>query len=141
MKAKTHINEDGYRVFDDSGKYVHRWVAKKKYGDNIDGKEIHHIDGDKTNNEKSNLILLEKEDHYYLTKYENRKKFIASIIVGLAVFYLIIINLLNYTSILNKEVSTSWARTSVYFILIIALELKYGFIDKWFIRRKKEENR
>lgn len=137
MKAKTYINKKGYRAFSDSGKLVHRWVASKKYGKKaIEGKEIHHIDGNKLNNEKSNLIVLNQDDHYNLSQYENRNKFITTIIIYLAIFYLIIIWTLMYTNVLNGDISLSLARMSVYAILMVALELKYGFIKKW-IRNPK----
>ena len=135
---KTKLNENGYLVFNDGeARLVHRWVAEKKYGkDKIQGKEIHHIDNDKKNNEKSNLLLLEKEDHYYLTKHENKVKLLLDLIIYLTLFYIITINLLNYTSFLNKEVSLAFVRVSVYVVLFVALELKYGFIEKM-IRRPK----
>jgi len=67
MKTKTDKN--GYLIFEDSGNFVHRWVVEKKYGkEEIKGKHIHHIDGHKANNEKSNLLLIDKGDHYNLTK-------------------------------------------------------------------------
>ena len=132
MKAKTYINREGYRAFSDSGKLVHRWVATKKYGHKeVEGKEVHHIDGNKLNNEKSNLIILNKEDHYNLSQYENRNKFITTIIIYLAIFYLIIIWILMFSNFLNRDISLALARMSVYAILIVALELKYGFIKKW----------
>jgi len=137
MKAKTCISKNGYRVFSDSGKLVHRWVAIKKYGKKeIEGKEIHHIDGDKLNNEKSNLILLNKEDHYNLSQYENRNKFLISIIIYLALFYLIIICTLMYSNFLNREIALTLVRLSVFVTLMVTLELKYGFIEKW-IRNPK----
>ncbi len=137
MKAKTYINKEGYRAFSDSGKLVHRWVAGKKYGKKeIEGKEVHHIDCNKLNNEKPNLILLNKEDHYNLSQYENRNKFITTIIIYLAIFYLITIWMLMYSNFLNGDIPLALARMSVYAILIVALELKYGFIKKW-IRNPK----
>ncbi len=68
---KTYVDDIGYLRFKDTNKLVHRWVAEKKYGkEAIKGMEIHHIDGEKTNNNKDNLILLMKEDHYLLQEYE-----------------------------------------------------------------------
>ena len=136
MAADTEINKEGYLVFKDSKKPVHRWVAKQKYGDETDGKEVHHIDGNKLNNNKENLILLSKEDHFYLTQYNNKKNFITDILIWLILFYLILINLLMYTKILNQEVSLVFARTSVFIALIVAVELRYGFVEKW-IRKKR----
>ncbi len=135
----THIDDKGYRVFNDSGRYVHRWKGETKYGkEKIKGKDIHHIDSDKTNNQYSNLILLNKEDHYNLTQYENRKKVILSIIIGLSLFYLITINLVNYTKLLNYNIAVSLARISVFIILFLALELKYNWLRRW-IRNPKSK--
>ena len=53
MGEKTELNDQGYLVFKDSGKLVHRWKAAKKYGhEKIDGKEI----------PDAILIELDKED-------------------------------------------------------------------------------
>jgi hypothetical protein len=41
-----------------------------------------------------------------------------------------------YSTFLNSEIALTLARLSVYVILIVALELKYGFIEKW-IRNPK----
>ncbi|MBU0459497.1 MAG: HNH endonuclease [Nanoarchaeota archaeon] len=102
MKAKTEKNSEGYLIFKNSGKYVHRWLAEKKYGkESIKDKHIHHIDGDKTNNKRSNIVLLSKEDHYDITQHENRSKLLTDFIIYLSLIYLITINLLMYTTILK----------------------------------------
>lgn len=73
-EKKTEMGEDGYLVFKDSGKHVHRWKAEKKYGkEAIKGKEVHHIDGDKLNNKEHNLILLRKNDHYLLHEFQRKQ--------------------------------------------------------------------
>jgi hypothetical protein len=76
--GKTIINEDGYLEFKDTGKLVHRWIAEKKYGkEKVKQKIIHHLDGNKINNSKDNLIIIDsKEDHYLIEKYaSNLKKY------------------------------------------------------------------
>jgi hypothetical protein len=65
---ETRYNSSGYQQFKDknTGKwiYTHRRVAEKMVGGGIyPGREVHHKDGDKTNNRRSNLILLSKADH------------------------------------------------------------------------------
>lgn len=58
--------ENGYQYFKDKeGNLIniHRRVAEKKYGKIPEGFIVHHIDGSKTNNRPSNLILLHKKDH------------------------------------------------------------------------------
>ncbi len=137
MKGKTEKDSNGYLIFKDSGKHIHRWVAERKYGkESIEGKHIHHIDGDKTNNKPNNLILLSKEDHYDLSQHENRTKLLTDFIIYLSLIYLVLINLLMHTSILNQEVSLAIARISVLIIFFIALELRQGYIGKW-IRKPK----
>lgn len=86
--SKTKVNNKGYLEFIDSGKLVHIWKAEKKYGvENVRGMHVHHIDGDKRNNDYSNLILLSKEDHYDLHQNENKKKFLTEAIISLSVLY------------------------------------------------------
>lgn len=70
---KTYIDEKGYSRFNDSKKLVHLWVAGKKYpNEDFKGKEVHHLDGDKINNNEENLILLSKKDHYLLEQYQKK---------------------------------------------------------------------
>ena len=70
---KTRVNSGGYRQFKDkkTGKWVltHRRVAEKKVGGKIyAGRAVHHIDGDKTNNKRSNLLVVSKEAHRRIHK-------------------------------------------------------------------------
>jgi len=58
----------GYQAFktkEGKKKTVHSRVGEKKYGyDKIPANfVIHHIDGDKNNNQRYNLILLHRKDH------------------------------------------------------------------------------
>ena len=138
MGADTEKDSSGYLIFKNSGKHVHRWVAEKKYGkESIKDKHIHHIDGDKLNNESNNLISIYKEDHYYLSQHENRTKLLTDFIIYLSLGYLIIINLLMYTSILkNKDISLAIARLSILVILLVAFELKYNYLKRWIMKPK-----
>jgi hypothetical protein len=46
------------------GKHEHRVIAEKKYGRKINIYEcVHHVDGNKHNNDPENLIILTKEEH------------------------------------------------------------------------------
>ena len=58
---------NGYQQFN-SGKgweFSHRAAAENKLGGSIfDGHQVHHIDGNKTNNQHSNLTVLSAADHY-----------------------------------------------------------------------------
>lgn len=64
----TRTNRSGYQQFKDKGTgqwvYTHRRVAEKLVGGAIyPGREVHHIDGDKSNNRRSNLTILSGAQH------------------------------------------------------------------------------
>ena len=65
MKKLKKWGYQAYKTLDGKKKTVHSRVGEKKYGyDKIPKDfEIHHIDGDKNNNQYYNLILLHKKDH------------------------------------------------------------------------------
>ena len=48
------------------GKLLHRLIYEECYGSIPKGYTIHHIDGDKTNNNPGNLMLLTKSNHHKL---------------------------------------------------------------------------
>lgn len=57
-------NKSGYKVFREGNRTVsvHKRVAEKKVGGPIcAGYEVHHKDGNKTNNRPSNLAVLKKK--------------------------------------------------------------------------------
>lgn len=86
---KTYINKRGYRCFADSGRLVHRWVAKKKYGSIPKGNVIHHKDGNKLNNHPNNLQLMTKKEHAYhhFTNSKNLNiKILIYIMIAIVVF-------------------------------------------------------
>jgi hypothetical protein len=65
---KTRTNSSGYQQFKDkrTGEWVltHRRVAEKMVGGRIyPGREVHHVDGDKSNNRPSNLTILSSAQH------------------------------------------------------------------------------
>lgn len=66
-RFKTRTNSSGYQQFRDrTGKWVltHRRVAEKLVGGKIySGREVHHIDGNKSNNRPSNLMIVSKAEH------------------------------------------------------------------------------
>jgi hypothetical protein len=75
-QLETRVNKSGYQQFKDprTGDWTltHRRVAEKLVGGQIyAGREVHHIDGDKTNNRPSNLRILSPEEHH---KIHRRKK-------------------------------------------------------------------
>jgi hypothetical protein len=63
-QAKYYLDKNGYYRFADSHLLVHIWAVKKKYGRKIKSNEcVHHLDGNKTNNNPYNLIIISKEKH------------------------------------------------------------------------------
>jgi hypothetical protein len=123
--AKTKI-KDGYYVFDDlNERPVHRWKAERKYKENLEGKEVHHINGDKLNNEDTNLIALSKEDHFQIHLYNRKLSLAFQAIVYLSISALISVFLGN---ILNN-IGLIWAsRILILLIFIISFEARYNFI-------------
>ena len=75
MSKKTYVDKNGYRRFKDSGKSVHRWVASKKVGGKI-GKNrvVHHMDGNKQNNDPDNLWVMDRSDHSRLHAKERNEE-------------------------------------------------------------------
>ena len=74
-------DKNGYPYYKKDGKkiWVHRRVAEKKYGKIPKDFVVHHIDKNKINNFRSNLIILHKKDHNRLHKrktltIKNKKK-------------------------------------------------------------------
>ena len=130
---KTKINDKGYLVFPNENgpdKLVHRWKAEEKYGaEAIKGNEIHHIDKDKLNNNFDNLLLITKEDHFNLHQYENKKDFAYSSIIIFALGYFFF-NILGNLLPINTLGLITIARLLILGILIITIELRYGFVSK-----------
>lgn len=70
---KTRVSSSGYSMYKDKKtgewKFTHRRVAEKKVGGKIGaGREVHHIDGNKTNNRPEKLRVISKEAHRRIHK-------------------------------------------------------------------------
>ncbi|MGV8142161.1 MAG: HNH endonuclease [Candidatus Pacearchaeota archaeon] len=65
-------NKSGYKVFKDSDgktRSVHKRVAEKKIGGSIwGGYEVHHRDGNKSNNRPNNLSVIKRSTHRRIHK-------------------------------------------------------------------------
>ena len=60
-------DENGYLIFRNSGKRVHRWVMEKKLGRRLEkGEIVHHMDGNRRDNRPENLQVLTAKEHYKL---------------------------------------------------------------------------
>jgi hypothetical protein len=74
--GNTYKDRKGYPRWSDSGKLVHRTVASNMIGGSIGrGRVVHHIDGDKSNFRKSNLLVMSRSDHSKLHTKEKRSWF------------------------------------------------------------------
>lgn len=63
-KGGTKVNRDGYLINNQTGKFVHREIVEKYIGRLLrDDENIHHIDGNKQNNDISNLVIMSNSDH------------------------------------------------------------------------------
>lgn len=76
-RLKTSVNSGGYKQYKDpktgKTKSTHRRVAEKKLGGKIySGNEVHHIDGNKTNNRPSNLTVIPKSKHSSIHRNKNK---------------------------------------------------------------------
>ena len=71
------IFSNGYKVvkIDKKYKYVHQKIMEDNIGRKISkGEVVHHVDGNKLNNNIDNLLLLRKEEHDKLHRLERRER-------------------------------------------------------------------
>lgn len=74
--AKTYVNNNGYRVFKDSGIPVHRWVAENKLGRPLrNGEVVHHKDRNKQNNSAQNLAVLSSQKAHFAIHKKDAKNY------------------------------------------------------------------
>ncbi len=68
QKGTGTIGKDGYTRIVVDGKHwlLHRLIYTQKVGPIPEGMQIHHLDGDKNNNDPKNLTLMTLRDHHYL---------------------------------------------------------------------------
>ncbi|MFE3845779.1 HNH endonuclease [Thermoplasmatota archaeon] len=73
--AKTYVGKKGYKRYSNSGKSVHRHVASRKLGGKIwKGRVVHHRDGNKLNNSRSNLQVMKRSSHSRLHATKRKKR-------------------------------------------------------------------
>jgi len=61
-----HINKHGYVIIKADGKIrtQHKYILERYLGRNLQPNEVtHHIDGNKTNNNINNLVVMTKKQH------------------------------------------------------------------------------
>jgi hypothetical protein len=60
----AYTDKKGYKHFSNSGIPVHRYVASRMVGGPIGkGRVVHHRDGNKQNNSRSNLHVMSRSNH------------------------------------------------------------------------------
>ena len=67
--GNAYKRKDGYYQISsgvNQGKLLHRLIYEECYGPIPSGFIVHHINGDKENNDPSNLMLLSKSNHHHL---------------------------------------------------------------------------
>ena len=72
-----HQRTDGYIQITsgpNKGKLLHRLIYEECFGSIPKGFQVHHIDGDKTNNNPSNLMMLSKSNHHSLHMSSNHPR-------------------------------------------------------------------
>ena len=69
--GEGHITAQGYRIY--AQRYVHRIIWELHYGPIPPKHEIHHVDGDRLNNELANLQCVSLSEHRRIHS-ENWKK-------------------------------------------------------------------
>ena len=74
--GKTYVDNNGYvRVYTKDGeRYQHRYIWEQEYGPIPKDHAIHHLDGNRTNNDISNLRVMPKKMHDSLTSKEHWQK-------------------------------------------------------------------
>ena len=80
-KGTGTIREDGYVILKKDGrqKYEHIWLAEQALGKPLPyGAEVHHVDGNPSNNNPANLVVCPDRQYHKLlhtrTKSKGRKK-------------------------------------------------------------------
>ncbi len=77
LEESPNCEKNGYiQVYvEDKWQWLHRVVAKEKMGSDIfEGFEVHHIDGDKQNNDPDNLKVLSKEEHQAIHQQQDENE-------------------------------------------------------------------
>ncbi len=73
---KTHVNSNGYRVYNNTGILVHRHMAEIKLGRPLNPCEVvHHIDRNKQNNNPNNLYIFKNQQAHWNAHKQDAKKY------------------------------------------------------------------
>jgi hypothetical protein len=73
--SRTYVNSNGYVVIRKSNKLEHREIAKRTMGRELLANEVvHHINGNKINNNLYNLCLMDRDQHEFYHAWLSWKK-------------------------------------------------------------------
>ena len=75
--GNAYQRTDGYIQISsgpNKGKLLHRLIYEQCFGSIPKGFQVHHIDGDKTNNSPDNLMMLSKSNHHSLHMSRNHPR-------------------------------------------------------------------
>lgn len=78
QRAPKQVSKSGYiyRKFGGFCQYEHRYVVEKYLGRKlIKGEQVHHIDGNKQNNDLNNLAVVRTGEHWLITRLQHFKSF------------------------------------------------------------------
>jgi hypothetical protein len=74
-KKKIFKDKKGYKRYSNSGKSVHRHVMERLIGRKLrKGEVVHHKDGNKTNNRRSNLQKFSSQKSHHALHKKQKKK-------------------------------------------------------------------
>ena len=72
----THVNRNGYRVYNDSGTLVHRHIAELKLGRPLQpGEVVHHMNRNKQDNRISNLYVFPNQQAHWAVHKQDAKNY------------------------------------------------------------------
>lgn len=75
LTFNVHLNESGYYVDSQTGQFIHRIIAGKKFDRELEyWEEVHHIDRNKLNNNPKNLFICIPEFHKLIHDHHIPKK-------------------------------------------------------------------
>ena len=75
-KKLTYIDENGYKLFCNSDKLVHKHVAEMMLGRNLrPGEVVHHKNRNKLDNRRLNIWVFKSQQEHYETHKKDKKKY------------------------------------------------------------------
>jgi len=124
---------EGYPVWKNSQEYVHKTQAEKHIRKLKENEVVHHVDGDKLNFDKDNLIILSKNDHWKISKKLNKENNLNK-----ANFIIFFVAMILFMKANENSNDIGWMNGIVGFLLIIGfLVSTYQNFFDWIMRKTK----